>query len=176
MTEYLSFEKLSWAVRLLVVQGLTLFLLLLNSISFSLPFTGDVRPFFVLMAIYYWAIYRPTLIPPAMVFVIGVLLDFLAGFPIGLHAILLLVVQWAVRDQRVFLMGQPYVMVWIGFVLVCSLFSCAEWLFFWSYAGVMAPLKVVAGNIVLSILFFPLVTLLFIVTHRILPVASKTLH
>ena len=173
---FFSAEQLSWLGRILLAQCVSVFLIFMNVISFSIPYAGEVRPFFVLMAIYYWAIYRPTLIPPVLTFIIGVLLDLLAGFPVGLHAILFLILQWAVSDNRVFLMGQPYSMVWLGFGLTCVGFVFLEGLFFLAYIGGLPSLQVVLSSIALSVLLFPLITLLFIAAHRILPTTLKTLH
>ncbi len=111
-----------------------------------------------------------------MVFFIGVFLDLLAGFPVGLHAILFLIVQWAVRDQRIFLMGQPYIMVWLGFGLICVGYSLIKALFFLAYIGGLPSLAMLMSSISLSVVLFPLVTLLFILAHKILPAAPKILH
>src|SRR5688572_30014044 len=123
-------ERIGWGARVLMAQMLTLLLFTLNLVSFSLPYAGEMRPFFLLMAIYYWAIYRPTLLPPVAAFTLGLLLDVLSDFPLGLNAILLLAVQLIVRRNRLFLMGQPYGMVWMGFGLTCITVAGAQWAFF----------------------------------------------
>lgn len=176
MHDFFTFERLDWLWRLLVAQCVTFIFFAMSLVSFSMPMTGQVRPFFILMAIYYWAIYRPTLIPPVLVFFVGLLFDFLANFPVGIHAILFLAVQWTVRDQRTFLTGQPYVMVFLGFVLTCSFVYLSEWIFFSFLNGSVFPIIPILGSFLASILLFPLATLLFILTHRILPVASHAIH
>ena len=176
MIDFFSFERLGWLWRLFIAQCVTFILFMMSLTSFSLPMTGQVRPYFILMVIYYWAIYRPTFIPPVVVFFIGLFFDFLSGFPMGIHAILFLAAQWVIRDQRLFLMGQPYIMVWIGFALTCLFVYALEWGAFSLMNQSLLSVVPVLGSFSISILLFPLITLLFILVHRLLPVASHTIH
>jgi rod shape-determining protein MreD len=142
-------------------------------VSLPLSSLDVVKPQLVIMGIYYWAIYRPTLVPPSFCFVIGLLLDLLSGMPPGMNALIFVLIQWIVRDQRRFLMGQPYVTIWAVFGLV----AMASALMQWGLYGLVnmnwpAPAPVLLGVLV-SMLLFPLVTLLLVLTHRILPVASR---
>jgi rod shape-determining protein MreD len=75
-------ERADTLWRLLVVYGFIAVLFVLNTVSFSLPVSGDIDIPFLIMAIYYWSIYRPTLLPPWLVFTMGILFDFLGGLPV----------------------------------------------------------------------------------------------
>lgn len=162
-------ERLDWASRLMAAQIVVLAFLFLNTVSLPLPYAGDVRPHFLLTVIYYWVVYRPTLLPPAMVFLLGLGVDVLAGLPLGMNAFIYLAVQWIVRDQRLYLMGQPYMMVWIGFALTCMAAAAVEWgIFMLSMRTLPSPVPAAAG-VVLSVFLFPLVTLLLVPIHKILP-------
>jgi rod shape-determining protein MreD len=162
-------EEVGWAFRVLIAQVLTLILFALNLVSFSLPYAGEMRPFFLLMAIYYWAIYRPTLLPPIAAFALGLGLDILSGFPVGLNALLLLAVQMIVRRNRLFLMGQPYGMVWMGFGLTCLTVAGAQWAFFAMMSQGLPAFEPAGAAALLSVAVFPLVTLFLILAHRMLP-------
>lgn len=151
-------------------QALTFFLFILNIVSFSLPFMGQMHPFFLLMAVYYWAVYRPTLMPPWIVFAYSVVLDVLSGLPPGTNAFVLIAVQWVVKDQRLFLMGQPFVMVWIGFAITAAVTSFLQWAIIALFQGETIPIGEAMASTGLSILLFPIVTLLLLLAHRMLPV------
>ena len=172
MNAYLSF--LDWFWRLFLAQSVIFILFVMSLISFSLPMSDENRPYFILMAIYYWAIYRPTLILPIFVFCMGLVFDLVVGFPLGLHSILFLLVQLVIRNQRLFFMGQTYLVVWMGFTLTCFLVLTSEWLFFSAKTGEWVTLKPIVSSFLLTLLSFPLVTLLFISVHRLLPVAPKS--
>ena len=162
-------EKLSWFVRTGFAQFVIGFLLILNLVNFAIPHAGDIRPLFLLMAIYYWAIFRPTLIPPVMAFAWGILFDMLAGLPVGMNALLFLIIQWVVRDQRLFLMGQSFMTLWLGFAVTALAYGIIQWLLFAVFSLSLPDYRPAAGTIVLSIGLFPLVSFLLVVTHRLLP-------
>lgn len=61
----ISFSRrgLETVVRLFIVYALLGFLFLLNLTALPIPYAGMIKPQLVLMAVYYWAIFRPRLIP-----------------------------------------------------------------------------------------------------------------
>jgi rod shape-determining protein MreD len=158
--------------RLMVPQLLLCALFLLNLMSLPLPYVGAIKPMLVMMAVYYWAINRPTLVPPVLCFVMGLLMDILSGMPPGLNAFLLVAVQWLVRDQRRFLMGQPFITLWALFGLVALGAALLQWMLFGIVQG-WAPLLPVATTVGLSLFLFPFVTLLLVGSHRLLPAPAR---
>lgn len=157
----------------MVPQALLFVLLLLNIASLPLPNADAVKAHLVLMAVYYWAIYRPTLIPPAFCFAIGLVIDLVAHLPMGLNAVVLLLVQWLVRDQRRFLMGQPYVVIWAVYGLVALSASMLQWVLYGVFNMHWAPVMPILSGALISLLLFPFVTMLLVFTHRLLPVESR---
>ena len=134
-------------------------LLLLSALPLGFWRISDIRPAFILMAVFYWAVFYPHLLPPSTAFVLGVFLDLLGGWPLGLNALTLVLVQWMVRGQRKFLLGQRFVVLWAAFTLVAFLTGILQWgvfcLFYWELFAVKSVF-VSAG---LSGLIFPLVAL-----------------
>ncbi len=130
LANHLNYETIRWAARLSIAQSFLIFLFLLSLVSFSLPHADSVKPLFVLIPLYYWGIYRPSITPILYVFVLGLLMDFISGFPVGVHAVLFVVLQFVMRSQRLFLMEQPYPMFWLGFAIVSSSVYALQWLFF----------------------------------------------
>lgn len=169
MGEILTADKISWAARLGAVQLVIGLLFILNLVNFALPYAGQVRPLFLLMAIYYWAIFRPTLIPPVMAFMWGLLLDLLSGAPVGLNALIFLIVQWVVRDQRLYLMGQSYVTLWLGFAVTAFAYCFVQWLLFSLLYTTLAGYGMPLATALLSVGLFPLISLILVFTHRFLP-------
>lgn len=179
MSDFLPTDFLNWAARLLLAQGVIILFLLLNVVSFSMPHAGDFKPFFLLMAVYYWAIYRPTVMPVAYTFVLGLVFDQLANLPFGLSALIFVGLQTFVRRSRLFLMGQPYVMVWLGFAVTCFAYTLCFWLLMslseFSFASFKALTQMMIAGL-LSIMLFPLASLLLQGVHRLLPVTSNPLR
>jgi rod shape-determining protein MreD len=173
MLESISQKNLRKAGSLAAPHMLLAFLFMLSLINLPLPFSGTIRPYLVLMAIYYWSIYRPTLVPPLLCFGVGILTDVVSGTPLGLNAFIMLSVHWVVKDQRRFLMGQPYTTIWAVFGLTAI--ACSAWQ--WALLGLphaqwFSPVPGIIA-ILTSVFIFPFVTILLNIVHRILPVARN---
>lgn len=153
----------------MIVYAFLAALFILNLTSVPVPDAGMIKPHLVLMAVYYWAIFRPTLIPTWLCFVVGILLDSLSGMPLGLQAFVLVAAQSLVRDQRKFLMAQPYISVWAIFGLVVGMAALVQWALF-GLANDMQwlPLLPIAASVIMTFCLFPLVSMALIATHRML--------
>lgn len=169
MNDLFSSENFSWFGRLALAQSFIFFLFLLGLISYSFSIEDVIRPYFIIICIYFWAIYRPSLLSPAYVFALGLLYDFILNYPVGLHAVLFIAAQWIIRDQRLFFLGQPYIIVWMGFGFTCLGVMGLEWLFFSLVSDGVISLHSIFYGVIISTIIFPLVTLLFNVIYRILP-------
>lgn len=169
MADILVSEKIAWATRLGFAQLVIVFLFVLGLVNVAIPHAGDVRPLFLLMAVYYWSVFRPTLIPPVMAFAWGVLFDMLAGLPVGMNALLLVLVQWIVRDQRLYLMGQSYVTLWLGFAVTVIVYSLLQWTIFAVMTLSLPDYHPALATGLLSVGLFPVISLMLVFTHRFLP-------
>lgn len=123
----------------------------------------------LLAAIYYWSLFRPALLPSWLVFLLGVGFDFLTGLPLGLHALIFLLLQWLVRDQRLILTGQSFFAIWIGFSLVLSLVYISEWAVMAAAQGQALPVIFFIYDFFAGVFIFPLVFFILNNVHRLLP-------
>jgi rod shape-determining protein MreD len=127
---------------------------LLVVLPVGVPFFAVVTPFLSLMAVYYWSIYRPELLPPMAVFAIGILQDFLTGGPVGLLALVLLLVQALTISQRTVLLGQVFLVEWAGFLLVALGAGLASWLLALVYnLAVVPPEPFLAQGLITAALY-----------------------
>ena len=74
-----AWQNLDIAARKLTPFLFTLALVIINLIPLHLPGYAAISPNMVLMAVYYWALHRPSLMPAIAVFIIGLSQDFLSG-------------------------------------------------------------------------------------------------
>lgn len=169
----LAGSSLGWVVGVGAAHAILAVLFLLNLTSFSMAHTAEIKPFFVLMAVYYWSVCRPMLVPPAAVFVIGLVMDVLSGLPVGLTSAILVAAQWLVRGQRRYLMGQSYVVLWTGFAIICMVAAFAQWGLFGLTRLTWPALAPVAISCGVSILLFAPVSFLLHLVHRVLPVEGR---
>lgn len=107
---------------------LTLMLVLASGLPLGVPGLPQVMPWFALMAVYYWTLHRPDLLPGGAVFLIGILQDAVSGTALGFHAVLLLAVHWVVLTQRWVFYRKSFNVVWWGFSLVAGGAAIVSWL------------------------------------------------
>src|SRR5436305_257420 len=91
------------------------------------PGYAALTPAFSLMAAYHWTIYRPDLLPPAILFAVGVAEDLLTGGPVGVTALLLLVARAAVLNNRRYFVNRGFAFVWAGFTILASIGMLGLW-------------------------------------------------
>ncbi|MFH1159041.1 MAG: rod shape-determining protein MreD [Pseudomonadota bacterium] len=162
-------EPLLGAVGRWGLMLLTVFVLfILSAFPFEIAHLGEVRPFFMLMAVYYWTILRPSLLPPPATFVIGIILDLLFNWPFGMNAVVLVTAQALTLRQRKFLLGQLFLVIWAGFALMALMAGAAQWMLFALFNMTLISVKPMLVSSVLSALLFPLMVLPLMMLHKAL--------
>lgn len=102
----------------------------------------SLAPFLTVCVVYFWTVYRPDLLPPLAVFVVGVAIDAVGGLPLGLSALCLLIARALLMPSQRFLLRQPFPVVWDGFVLFMLVVAGLRWLLaslFWGRAFPLEP-------------------------------------
>jgi rod shape-determining protein MreD len=137
--------------------GLTLFILvILSAVPLHLFNFSNVRPAFLLAAVFYWAAFHPHVLPPMAVFVLGIFVDLISFLPLGLSALVLVATQWVVKSQRKFLLGQRFIVLWAAAALVAFLASVAQWAAVAVFSGGLFSIHEALISAFLTALLFPL--------------------
>ncbi|MDR3519088.1 MAG: rod shape-determining protein MreD [Azospirillaceae bacterium] len=159
-------QKLDQFGRNLMPLASTLLLVLLTMVPVVLPGFTAIMPAWGLMAVYYWVVFRPDLLPTSAAFAIGLLQDLLSGTPLGMNALVFVVVHWIVLTQRRFFVSTSFVVLWSGFALVVLIAMSVSWLSYSVLSLTLAPLDAALFQALLSLTVFPVVAVLFIRLHR----------
>ena len=130
---------------------------------------------FMLIAVFYWAIYRPTIMPSIAVFVIGLLIDILGGGALGLNAIIFVLVHWGMSSQRAFLLAQPFPMIWLVFAVVSFAIITAQWLLLGLFQLQWIAIHEISPQYIGAIAAFPFLALLLYFANKLLPHKNLTL-
>jgi rod shape-determining protein MreD len=105
-----------------------LLFVVLSVVPLPIPGFATVAPTFALMAVYHWTIYRPELLPPVAVFVLGLLLDFMNAMPyVGISALSLLLAQQALLAVRRLFVNRLFPLLWAGFLLTAAATIFFQW-------------------------------------------------
>ena len=105
---YTALQRLDRSVRLLAPFVVSAILVLLSAVPVYVSGYGQIAVDVGLVTVFYWAIYRPDLFPVVAAFALGLWQDILVGSPIGLHALTLLLANWAIVSQRTFFQGKAF--------------------------------------------------------------------
>ena len=153
-------------MRNLVPVASTFLFVLLGQLPMPLPFLSDVAPAFALMSLYYWAVFRPDLMPYAAVFGLGILQDAIAGAPLGLYALVFLLVQALVVNQRRFVAGKPFWVFWSAFALVAPIATFASWFLASVSRGALLAPETTLVALLMTVTLFPAVAWLLVHAQR----------
>ena len=139
---------------------------LLGSIVWPVPYLGAVVPPLALMAIYYWALHRPDLFRPSMAFAVGLLNDVVNFLPLGLSALLFVLVHQIIFRQRRYFVGHSFFMMWSGFVLTVIAVNILQWAIVGLVRWQVIPIGPILIQILFASAFFPLPCWLLITLQR----------
>jgi rod shape-determining protein MreD len=156
------------AMSRLLPIATTMLAALLSIEPVHIPGYSALTPAFILMAAYHWTIYRPDLLPPLALFLIGAAYDLLAGAPLGVTPLLLLAARAIVLRQRRHFLNRPFPFVWAGFALLTGAAMPFSWLMHCLLAGALLDLRGTIFRAVLTISVFPLFSFLLGRTQRAL--------
>ncbi len=132
----------------------------LVAVSFqALPFGNfngvPLSPAFPLILLFYWAVYRPEYCPHVIAFLAGLFQDIISGGPLGLWALVYLIIFEGVLRNRLFFVGRAAYSALAGFAMAAGLTAVIAWLlaciYFWM---VLSPMPIL-GQMGLTILVYP---------------------
>jgi rod shape-determining protein MreD len=140
-----------------------------------LPSTSpqSLAPLTSVTVVFFWAIHRPELMTPGLAVVAGLLVDALAGLPLGLTALTLLVTRTIAAAPEAALRDRPALLLWGAFLLVATAALGLRWLVasaFWAHLFALRP---VLFELALTVAVYPLVAGLLGRLGRHLPVLRR---
>jgi rod shape-determining protein MreD len=123
-------------------------------------------PAFALIPVFFWATYKPDLLPIPAVFLLGLSQDLVTAGPVGLWAMVFLITYSVTLWQSEQIEGQPFRVQWLGFAAATAVGSIAGWFLASVYfSKFLQPLPVLV-QAVATTLVFPLVAWLFVFLER----------
>jgi rod shape-determining protein MreD len=129
-----------------------------------LPLVGlgpwGLTPFSTLCVVYFWSLYRPDLFGASAAFATGIVYDALAGLPLGLTALVLILTRQLVVVQRRFFVARSFLVVLSCFVLLAPAVESARWLLACLWWGRIFPFRPIALSLILTMALFPIASVL----------------
>jgi rod shape-determining protein MreD len=110
--------------------------------------------------VYFWSLYRPDLFGTSAAFATGIIYDALAGLPLGLTALVLILARQLIVVQRRFIVARSFLVVSSCFLLLAPAVELARWLLACLWWGRLFPLQPIALSLVLTTALYPIASLL----------------
>ena len=168
-------EKLEDLARFAAVYMLVAIFFIGEIITLPAPFDGFTSVPFLIITVFFWAAYRHGFLPPLVVFTIGLLADIITGAPIGVGAIILVLLHWAISTQRAFITAQSFAMVWLVFAIVYAAIVTLQLLVFGFIQFQWTSITQIVPQFFTGIIAFPFVTVIYHLAYKILPNQNFTL-
>ena len=137
--------------------SLTLFLVLVAVAPLRIPEYARVAPDFALMSVFFWTVHRPDLMRPWWAFVIGLFADILSGTPLGINALVYVLVHGALIAQHKVFRGKPFGLIWIGFGIIALVAGTIGYLAGFILTGAMIRPGLWATHVMVTFACYPLV-------------------
>ena len=166
-------QRLDRLARNLTPFGLAVALVVVGQVPLHLPGFALVVPLMPLIAVYHWGLYRPDLMTPPAVFLVGLLQDLLSGAPVGLHALVMLTVYGVLVTQRRYFFGKAFAIVWLGFAVVGAGALIQAWVLGSAFHVALLDPAPFAVQFLTTLFVYPFLGGLFLAWQRaILPAPS----
>jgi rod shape-determining protein MreD len=168
-----SLPRVNSGVARMIPIATTVLAAIIAILPVRVPGYAALTPFFTLMAVYHWTIYRPDLLPPIGLFAIGLAQDLLAGWPVGIGALVLLLAHAAVLRYRRYFINCTFPFVWTGFTLLSAGAMLVLWALHCLVELSFLDLRATVFRAVLTIAIFPVASFALGRTQRALIGAAE---
>jgi len=140
--------------------------LFLIGIPLGLPGQAALRPAYMLSCVFFWTLYRPGALPLPFTAFAGLLTDLAGLTPLGLWAVLLLVLQFVTTLLRPHLAAARFTRVWAVFAGMAACACALEWIAGSVLALRAMPVGPAFAEIALACALYPALAALLIRAHR----------
>ncbi|MBI4182852.1 MAG: rod shape-determining protein MreD [Proteobacteria bacterium] len=155
-------QRLDGLAGVLAPAAVAVGLALIGVAHTGIPGLAGIAPVLPIAAVFFWSTYRPRLFPAPVAFAVGLLVDLLGGTPLGVYALVLLVVRLVVLSQRRYFLGKPFLFVWSGFALVAAGTGLLAWALMCINAGQAVLTAPALFQFLLAVAVYPFMTRLFL--------------
>ncbi len=161
--------KLDHFARNLLPAGTMLGLVVVGLVPLQLPYYGPISPSLPLIAVFFWTIRRPELLPALAVFFLGLFEDLVGGGLLGLSAFSYVLMMWVANSQARFFRSLTFLVQWVMFAPICVAIGVLQWLVTMVISTmVLPPLPMLVGALLTGALY-PFVALPLVAAQKVLP-------
>ncbi len=139
-----------------------LLLSFLAVMPWPLPYVGTLTAPLALIAVVYWVLTRPGLVPPVALFFIGLFQDVLTGYPFGLSAFLFIAVHLLFGNRLRYFVGGSFILSWLVFIIAALTAALLQALVYLLLNGTLPPSQPLLLQMLLIVALYPFVVRLLL--------------
>jgi rod shape-determining protein MreD len=133
-----------------------------------LPFGFPINIGLFLIGLYYWSMYRPTILPFPLVLFYGILADSLYVNAIGFYTLIFLAIVGFIRWQRLRLANQIFIIHWGLFFILLTLIALLKFVVAYLFLGTSLNFIQSVQEVLIAGLVFPFVNMLLFYQNRLI--------
>ncbi|MFV0430717.1 MAG: rod shape-determining protein MreD [Alphaproteobacteria bacterium] len=158
----MNLYRLDILLRQILPAFFILFFMILNRvISEGWGYWEEISPWIVLMCVWYWAIFRPSLLPVWFIFIVGFLEDFYSyNTPYGTHSVILILSYAILLSQRRVVAVQNFMVGWLMFAVFSFVAIMLRWAIISLFNTHLFSVKSSIASFMLTVSFYPLIFIL----------------
>lgn len=120
-------RQLDIAARRCFPAAVTVVLLVATAAPFGISGQPQIQLSVALASVFFWTLVRPGSMPPAAVFMLGLLVDLLSYAPLGVVVVILLVLHGLTLAGRRVLGRAGFLLAWLAFALLAVGAVALQW-------------------------------------------------
>mgnify|MGYP000290361811 CR=1 FL=1 len=156
------------AIRAIPAIILILVMVFFSIRSFELSELITLQLLLVLHPLYYFIIYRPSLFPAWLAFLLGFAIDLVGGSLLGLNAFLLVFASLVISRQRRYLLSQPFATQWAGFLVLSIGAEAIRWLVMGAVTMTMFSPASAFASAICNAALYPLTSLVMLGSYALI--------
>jgi rod shape-determining protein MreD len=161
-------RRLDEAARRAFPGASTTLLLVVTAGPLGLPGQTQLQIAMALGCVFFWSLVRPSAMPPALVFALGLLGDLLSYAPVGTGVLSLLIAHGLAIRWRRMLTRPGFLLVWLAFAPVAAGTAALQWGLTSLLAYRLMPAAPALFQAALSIGLYPVLAALLMRAHTTL--------
>ncbi len=129
-----------------------------------------------LIAIYFWSVATPYLMPVWAVFLLGLLQDMFMGFPLGTSSFILLLCSILIKYKQHMINQKEWSVMWGGFAIICLIAHSVYWGLTSLYHQSVLPVSDILASMGITFLLYPLLQMFYsALYHWLFPRQAKSI-
>jgi len=145
------------------------FLIFTASLPFNMPYFAVAVPHFLAISVYFWATFRPRCLPPAAIFLLGLILDGVTGATPGASSFVMLMLYALAYSQRRVFLGRSFTIGWLGFGVMSLIAAFLAWVTASLLYGLILGPAPIFHQWMMTVISYPALAWLFGLLLRSMP-------